>query len=70
LDLAKSELLEWFDGKNPVKLLDGRYALIIRFYSDTGEVGVQVPREEDIRRMTTKQLRVMGGGAFTEVAAE
>lgn len=40
--------------------------LVIRFFSDNGEVGIQVPGEENIRWTKAECLLHDGNGAFTE----
>ena len=42
-----SEMEELFDGRNPIKCSDGSFALIIRFSSDNGEIGIQSPGADE-----------------------
>lgn len=48
-DDAITRLHQEFDGKNPIRLADGKVGLIIRLLSASNEVGAQVPLEPDIR---------------------
>ena len=52
-------------GSARVLCLDGAYGTVIAY--DDGEVGVLVPREDDIRWIGAEHIEEVGNGAVREV---
>lgn len=53
-------------GKMPVALSDGKMGSIL-VYNQQGEIGVQLPGDEEIRWLMPEELVNMGDGALIQV---
>ncbi|MEH1777134.1 hypothetical protein [Nostoc sp.] len=53
-------------GEPPIKLVDGRFGLLIR--GDEHSCGIQVPGEEQIRWIPLASIELVSDGVLIEVA--
>lgn len=65
--MDRTQLIELLSGSPslPIKLKDGTFGLLIHCWSDS--VGVQVPGEEDLRKLPLVVIAHEGNGALAEV---
>ena len=64
--MTRDELLT-YGANTPVRLVDGAFGLLIRYWPTSA--GVQVPGEADVRKVPLERLVDLGGGALIETTA-
>lgn len=58
------------DSDSPIYLVDKKFGQVIRWNHNRGEVGIQVPGEQDIRWLKVENVKDLGNGALIECVVE